>query len=146
MDRWASARKRAGAVIGQSAPPPPPAGWYPAEPRTERWWDGTRWTAHTRPTLAHDRIRWAGIPWGGPGGPRTQLVIAGVYVALALLPTLVAVQARSSSARAMGLLLASALVIAAVFMLVNAHFCRLIAQRRQWTPDPSGPPTEVQAP
>ena len=78
--------------------------------------------------------------------PKTQLVIAGVYFALALLPTLAAVQATSSSARTMGLLLASALVIAGVFMLVNAHFCCLIEQRRQWTPGPSGPPAEGQAP
>lgn len=28
-----------------------PAGWYPApEGPFERWWDGTQWTEHTRPT------------------------------------------------------------------------------------------------
>lgn len=28
-----------------------PAGWYVAEdPRELRWWDGERWTAHTRPS------------------------------------------------------------------------------------------------
>ncbi|MFI6723862.1 DUF2510 domain-containing protein [Streptomyces atratus] len=28
-----------------------PPGWHPdaASPGTERWWDGTAWTAHTRP-------------------------------------------------------------------------------------------------
>lgn len=25
-------------------------GWYGADPGAERWWDGTAWTAHTRPT------------------------------------------------------------------------------------------------
>ncbi|NUK12243.1 DUF2510 domain-containing protein [Streptomyces lunaelactis] len=32
-----------------------PAGWYPdpSVPSTERWWDGTAWTAHTRPVQAH---------------------------------------------------------------------------------------------
>ncbi|MFF2408032.1 DUF2510 domain-containing protein [Streptomyces sp. NPDC058092] len=31
-----------------------PPGRYPdaAIPGTERWWDGTAWTAHTRPTAA----------------------------------------------------------------------------------------------
>lgn len=131
------------------APPTRPPGWYPAEPKTERWWDGTAWTAHTRPTLAHDRIRWAGIPWGGPGGPRTQLVIAGVYFLLGLLPVLFAVQAHSSTARAQGLMLASVVFIAGVLMLVNTRFSRRIGERRRWTPDTrpaSGATLAVQAP
>jgi hypothetical protein len=33
-----------------SAPlPPPPAGWYQTTPGIECWWDGYRWTEHTRP-------------------------------------------------------------------------------------------------
>ncbi|WP_028472649.1 DUF2510 domain-containing protein [Nocardioides alkalitolerans] len=28
----------------------PQPGWYGADPGAERWWDGTSWTAHTRPT------------------------------------------------------------------------------------------------
>ena len=26
-----------------------PAGWYPQQDGTERWWDGQAWTAHSRP-------------------------------------------------------------------------------------------------
>lgn len=26
-----------------------PAGWYPQQDGTERWWDGRAWTAHSRP-------------------------------------------------------------------------------------------------
>ncbi|MFD6132579.1 DUF2510 domain-containing protein [Streptomyces diastaticus] len=46
--------------------PTPPPGWYvdPAAPppAVERWWDGTGWTAHTRPPAAEDAP--------GPAAPR----------------------------------------------------------------------------
>jgi len=29
--------------------PNAPAGWYPQQDGTERWWDGQTWTAHSRP-------------------------------------------------------------------------------------------------
>jgi Protein of unknown function (DUF2510) len=31
---------------------PTPAGWYPVDAATERWWDGETWTEHTRPSAA----------------------------------------------------------------------------------------------
>ncbi|MFE6665551.1 DUF2510 domain-containing protein [Streptomyces sp. NPDC057697] len=35
-----------------------PPGWYPdaAIPGTDRWWDGTAWTAHTRPAATIPRV------------------------------------------------------------------------------------------
>ncbi|WP_327322395.1 DUF2510 domain-containing protein [Streptomyces sp. NBC_01210] len=43
-----------------------PAGWYPDSnaPGTERWWDGTAWTAHTRPVQA--QVPAAPVPGFGP--------------------------------------------------------------------------------
>lgn len=38
--------------VTESAPPTPPAGWYPdpAGGSSQRYWDGQRWTEHTTPT------------------------------------------------------------------------------------------------
>ncbi|HEY1134694.1 MAG TPA: DUF2510 domain-containing protein [Nocardioides sp.] len=59
-----------------------PAGWYPAEPGTERWWDGTVWTGHVRPTPVGGGVRWKVV------GP----VLGGVAVlVVALVVTLVLV-------------------------------------------------------
>lgn len=43
-----------------------PAGWFPDPntPGTERWWDGTVWTAHTRPVQAQ-----VPVPPPVPAGP-----------------------------------------------------------------------------
>ncbi|MGW4838241.1 DUF2510 domain-containing protein [Streptomyces globisporus] len=55
-----------------------PPGWYPdtGAPGLERWWDGTAWTAHTRPTAAagsapHQPPAPAGFgpAESGPAGP-----------------------------------------------------------------------------
>ncbi|MFF1923469.1 DUF2510 domain-containing protein [Streptomyces sp. NPDC058221] len=47
-----------------------PPGWYPdtAAPGNERWWDGTAWTAHTRP-YAPATHQFAPAQPGHPAGP-----------------------------------------------------------------------------
>ncbi|MEV7879650.1 DUF2510 domain-containing protein [Streptomyces microflavus] len=64
-----------------------PPGWYPdaGAPGTERWWDGTAWTAHTRPpaVVQHEPVRQPYAPqsFGPPvalpparGGGRTRVL------------------------------------------------------------------------
>ncbi|MFI9581761.1 DUF2510 domain-containing protein [Streptomyces sp. NPDC052236] len=53
-----------------------PAGWYPdpSVPGTERWWDGTVWTAHTRPMGSSGRGK----------GRLVALVTAGVVFVAAV--------------------------------------------------------------
>ena len=50
-----------------------PAGWYadPAGHPGQRWWDGSRWTAHVQPapfpmSLSVDQSRSSGRSWGLP--------------------------------------------------------------------------------
>ncbi|WLQ44108.1 DUF2510 domain-containing protein [Streptomyces laculatispora] len=65
-----------------------PPGWYPdtAAPGNERWWDGTAWTAHTRPcapaTQQSGPVRPAAPagPGGGGSGRIIALVVAGAVV------------------------------------------------------------------
>lgn len=68
-----------------------PPGWYPDAnvPASERWWDGTAWTAHTRPVQAPVP---AGsgfgppiVPGGGVGkGRLVALATAGVVLVAAI--------------------------------------------------------------
>ncbi|MGW2180772.1 DUF2510 domain-containing protein [Streptomyces sp. NPDC001732] len=82
-----------------------PPGWYPdaAIPGTERWWDGTAWTAHTRPAAPAPQqfgppapefgppvqaeeasVQAGGAPGGNGTGSRTTrtvaLTVAGLVV------------------------------------------------------------------
>lgn len=68
-----------------------PPGWYPdtAAPGNERWWDGTAWTAHTRPYAAVTQQfgpaqpEHPAGPGRGSGGGRGRviaLVVAGALV------------------------------------------------------------------
>ncbi|MFD7492992.1 DUF2510 domain-containing protein [Streptomyces sp. NPDC059832] len=69
-----------------------PPGWYPdaASPGTDRWWDGTEWTAHTRPAAQVSQgfgppepvaAASGGGTAGGGGGTRlVALAVAGLVV------------------------------------------------------------------
>ncbi|MFE2091271.1 DUF2510 domain-containing protein [Streptomyces sp. NPDC059460] len=66
-----------------------PPGWYPdaAAPGTDRWWDGTAWTAHTRPDTAAPQqpvpppYTSHGSSGDGGGGTRAVAVaLAGLVV------------------------------------------------------------------
>ncbi len=68
-----------------------PAGWYPdpSVPGTERWWDGTAWTAHTRPTAGFGpptvaAQHSAGGDRGKGKGRLVALVTAGVVLVAAV--------------------------------------------------------------
>lgn len=123
---------------GQPAPPPqPPAGWYPADqPGLERWWDGRHWTEHLRPavqpgahprvSIRHERIRWAGVAWGGGGGSALSTVFGGVFVVLALPPVAFALGAREVWRAVFMLFFALVLLIGAATLFINAHFCRIL--------------------
>jgi hypothetical protein len=138
---------------GQPAPPPPHPGWFPSDrPGLERWWDGFRWTdqvrpaplsgargpavgASSRPTelLQVERIRWAGVTWGGGTGGSALNVAVGVFLAvLALVPLLVALVAydrRNVVLVALMVMLSLLPLAGSAVLFVNAHFCRVLERR-----------------
>lgn len=72
-----------------------PPGWYPdpGVPATERWWDGTAWTGHTRPLGGDGPADGSGVGSGGRGGGRSggagrgglvAVLVAGVVLVAAV--------------------------------------------------------------
>lgn len=64
-----------------------PPGWYPdpGTPTVERWWDGTAWTGHTRPTATAQQPVPAPAPAQGRGGGVGKGGIVALATAAAVL-------------------------------------------------------------
>lgn len=122
--------------VEQSAPPAPPPGWYAdAQPGAERWWDGARWTERVRPAVQTrvrvelDRIRWAGINWGGVGGSAGSGILGGLFVLLGLPPLVLAFGEDEAWQAVFLVLFALLLLFGAAVLFVNVHFCRILERR-----------------
>ena len=142
-------------MSSQSAPPPPPAGWYPADRAGfERWWDGFRWTEHVRPVsptqpaapgqaapgraagrptevLQLERITWAGVAWGGYGGSALSTGFGALFVLISLPPLLFALMEDELWRALFMVAIALVLLVGAAALFINAHFCRVLEQRRR---------------
>lgn len=117
------------------------AGWFPAEdPASERWWDGHRWSSHARPSSHPTRVPWAGIRWGGTGGPVMQ-VVAGTLLLLGGRVTLL-VALDGGSLRLPAALVTLVVVLLGALLLVNASFCWRLEARR-WPAGVAGPPLDA---
>ncbi|MET7495875.1 DUF2510 domain-containing protein [Streptomyces sp900116325] len=71
-----------------------PPGWYPdsAAPGTDRWWDGTAWTAHTRPNTPAPQqpvppVYGGGSSSSGGGGGRIVAITAAALVVVGVAVT-----------------------------------------------------------
>jgi hypothetical protein len=139
---------------GQPTPPPPPAAWYPADRAGfERWWDGARWTDQVRPVpppttgltrlAPRERIRWAGVAWGGGGGSALSTVFGVLFVLLALPPVLFALGAQDAWRAVFMAVFALGFFLMAAVMFINAHFCRVLETRSRTEPyaTPGAPPS-----
>ncbi|MFD4138421.1 DUF2510 domain-containing protein [Streptomyces sp. NPDC058572] len=89
-----------------------PAGWYPDPnaPATERWWDGTAWTAHSRAAQAPGPVPQAGSPQGDAHGVGFGAPAVPVHRPAATPGT----GARSRSTHTLALATAGVVLVAAV--------------------------------
>jgi hypothetical protein len=161
---WWDGTAFAAPAHGQPAPPPPPGGWYPSDrPGLERWWDGFRWTDQVRPAtlpgargpavggssrptvrVRFERIRWAGVPWGGgTGGSALNAAVGALLAVLALVCLIFALVAYERWHAmlmpfvmimvAIMVMLALLLLVGSAILFVNAHFCRVLERRSEAT-------------
>lgn len=125
-------------VSGFTSPP----GWFRTDrPGTERWWDGARWTVDVRPAsgaapggraadeVPHGRITWAGVHWGS--ATRGVSVAGGVAATLLALPVLLVAVLEGSWSAVFLVVIALGLLFMAAVLFVNAHFCRVLDERRR---------------
>lgn len=68
---------------------PTPPGWYadPQVPRTQRWWDGSSWTSHTRPVGPTNKRSSSKVWW----------LIGGIFVVFVVLIVIIGAIAASTS-------------------------------------------------
>lgn len=133
-----------GRAVHDAVPSPDEAlaGWFPAEdPASERWWDGHRWSSHVRPTPHPTRVRWAGLRWGGTGGPVLQVVTGTLLLLGGRVSLLVALEGGALLLPATAVTLVA--VIGGAMLLVNASFCWRLESRRR-PAGVAGPPPEAQ--